>query len=47
MKSGDRARVDALRFMLAGIQGAEKDKYAKEPGVALTDDEAVRCFKRR
>ena len=41
MKSGDRARVDALRFALAGIQGAEKDKYAKQPGVALTDDEAV------
>ena len=41
MKSGDRARVDALRFALAGVQGAEKDKYAKQPGVALTDDEAV------
>jgi hypothetical protein len=41
MKSGDRARVDALRFILAGVQGAEKDKYAKTPGVALTDDEAV------
>ena len=41
MKSGDRARVDVLRFVLAGIQGAEKDKYAKAPGVALTDEEAV------
>lgn len=41
MKSGDRARVDVLRFTLAGIQGAEKDKYAKQPGVPLTDDEAV------
>ena len=41
MKSGDRARVDALRFILAGLQGAEKDKYAKQPGVALTDEEAV------
>ena len=41
MKSGDRTRVDALRFALAGIQGAEKDMYAKQPGVALTDDEAV------
>jgi uncharacterized protein YqeY len=41
MKSGDRARVDVLRFMLAGIQGAEKDKFAKVPGVALTDAEAV------
>jgi uncharacterized protein len=41
MKGGDRARVDALRFILAGLQGAEKEKYAKAPGVALTDDEAV------
>jgi len=41
MKSGDRPRVDALRFVLAGLQGAEKDKYAKAPGVALTDEEAV------
>jgi uncharacterized protein YqeY len=41
MKSGDRARVDVLRFMLAGLQGAEKDKYAKQPGVPLSDEEAV------
>ncbi|MGB7957751.1 MAG: GatB/YqeY domain-containing protein [Minisyncoccia bacterium] len=41
MKSGDHARVDALRFALAGLQGAEKDKYAKQPGVPLSDDEAV------
>jgi len=41
MKSGNRARVDALRFILAGVQGAEKDKFAKQPGVALTDEETV------
>ena len=41
MKKRDSARVDVLRFILAGIQGAEKDKYAKAPGVALTDEEAV------
>jgi len=41
MKRGDRARVDVLRFTLAGLQGAEKDKYARQPGVALSDDEAV------
>jgi uncharacterized protein YqeY len=41
MKSGDRARVDVLRFVMAGIQGAQKDKNVKEPGVALTDDEVV------
>jgi uncharacterized protein YqeY len=41
MKSGDHARVDVLRFIMAGIQGAEKEKFAKEPGVAFTDAEAV------
>ncbi len=41
MKSGDRARMDVLRFVLAGIQGALKDKYAKAPSVPLTDEEAV------
>jgi len=41
MKSGDHARVDALRFILAGVQGAEKEKFAKAPGVALTDEEAI------
>ena len=41
MKNHDPARVDALRFILAGVQGAEKDKYAKTPGVALTDEETM------
>jgi uncharacterized protein YqeY len=46
MKSGNRPRVDVLRFVLAGLQGAEKDKYAKAPGVALTDEEAVAVLQR-
>jgi len=41
MKSGDHARVDVLRFMMAGIRSAEKDKYAKTPDVPMTDEEAV------
>ncbi len=41
MKSGDHARVEALRFILAGLKGAEKDKYAKDPNASLTDEEAV------
>ncbi len=41
MKSGDRARVDVIRFVMAGIQSAQKDKNVKQPGVALTDDEVV------
>lgn len=41
MKSGDHARVNVLRFVLAGLRSAEKEKFAKEPGVALTDAEAI------
>ena len=41
MKSGERERVDVLRFMLAGLQSAQKEKGVKEPGVALTDQETV------
>jgi uncharacterized protein YqeY len=41
MKSGDHARVEALRFILAGLKGAEKDKFAKDPNAVLTDEEAV------
>ncbi len=41
MKSGNAERVAVLRFMSSGIYNVQKDKYAKQPGVALTDDEAV------
>ena len=41
MKSGDQARVDALRFILAGLRSAEKDKFAKDPTAPLSDEEAV------
>ena len=41
MKSGDKARVEVLRYALSLVKGAEKDKQAKEPaGAALTDEEA-------
>ena len=41
MKAGDKPRVEVLRFVLAGLQSAQKEKNAKEPGVALTDDEVI------
>lgn len=41
MKSGDRARVEVLRFAISGIRNVEKEKFAKQPGVALTDEEVV------
>ena len=30
-----------LRFVLAGVQDAQKEKNAKQPGVAFTDEEVV------
>ena len=41
MKGGLKSRVEVLRFTLAGVQGAQKEKNFKQPGVALTDDEVV------
>jgi uncharacterized protein YqeY len=41
MKGGDKQRVEVLRFVLAGVNAAQKDKNAKDPGAALTDDEIV------
>lgn len=41
MKSGNKERLEVLRFTIAGLKNAEKEKSAKQPGVALTDDEAV------
>ena len=41
MKAGDKSRVEVLRFTLAGLQGAQKEKNMKEPGVQLTDEEVV------
>ncbi len=41
MKSGDHARLETVRFALAGVKAAEKEKQAKDPSAALTDEEAV------
>ncbi len=41
MKSGDGQRLGILRFMSSGLYNVQKEKNAKQPGVALTDDEAV------
>lgn len=41
MKSGDKARLEVIRFAIAGLQSAQKEKELKEPGAMLTDDEAV------
>ena len=41
MKSGQKERLEVLRFVLAGLQSAGKEKSAKTPGVALTDEEVI------
>lgn len=41
MKAGDKPRLEVLRFVIAGVMGAEKDKHAKQPNVPLTDEEVV------
>lgn len=41
MKGSQADRVGVLRFVLAGLQNAQKDKNVKQPGAALTDEEAV------
>jgi uncharacterized protein len=41
MKSGDRERLDVLRFSLAGLNGALKERTAKDPSATLGDDDVV------
>lgn len=41
MKSGDKARLEVIRFAIAGLQAAGKEKEMKEPGVALTSKEVI------
>lgn len=46
MKSGDKVRVDTLRFSLAGLNAAQKEKSMKEPGAALTDAEVIAALQK-
>jgi hypothetical protein len=41
MKAGDKERLEVLRFVLAGVNSAQKEKSAKEAGATLTDEEVV------
>ncbi len=41
MKSGDRARLEVLRFTLAGLNAAQKEKTLKDPQALLGDDEVI------
>ena len=41
MKSGDKARLEVIRFAIAGLNAARKEKEMKEPGATLSDEEVV------
>ena len=41
MKGGDRPRVEVLRFTLASLNAALKEKILKDPKAVLTDEEVV------
>jgi uncharacterized protein YqeY len=41
MKSGDRTRVDVLRFVLASLNNSLKEKQAKDAAATLTDEEVI------
>ena len=41
MKGGDKARVEVLRFTLASVNAAQKEKTLKDPQAALTDGETI------
>ena len=41
MKGGDKDRLEVLRFVIAGLNGAQKEKSIKEKETMLTDDEVV------
>ena len=41
MKSGDKARLEVLRFTLAGLNAAQKEKALKDPQATLGDEEVV------
>ena len=41
MKAGEKDRLLTLRFILSGLNAAQKEKELKEPGAHLTDAETI------
>jgi len=41
MKSGDKPRLEVIRFALAGLHAAQKEKELKTPGAVLSDEEVI------
>jgi len=46
MKAGDRNRVEVIRFALASVNAALKEKIMKTPGAPFTDEEVVAVLQR-
>lgn len=46
MKSGDKPRLEVIRFALAGLNAAQKEKALKTPGTTLTDEEVVSALQK-
>lgn len=47
LKSGDRVRVDTLRFLLSAVRNAAIAKYGNKSEVAMTDDDVVDVTKKQ
>ena len=41
MKSGDKPRLEVLRFTLASLNPAQKEKTLKDPQATLSDEEVI------
>jgi uncharacterized protein YqeY len=41
MKAGEKERLETLRFILASLNSAQKEKGLKEPGASLSDAETI------
>jgi uncharacterized protein len=41
MKSGDKARLEVLRFTLASLNPVQKEKALKDPQTVLSDEEVI------
>jgi uncharacterized protein YqeY len=46
MKSGDKARLEVLRFTLASLNAAQKEKTLKEPEAKLSDEEVIKILQK-
>ena len=46
MKSGDRTRLEVLRFTLATLNAAQKEKALKDPTATLSDEEVIKLLQK-